>query len=641
MTTNRCYVCGAPREQDQQRCAVCTAALVLKKWYRIERVLGKGGFSTVYQATHIQHGHKLAIKEIAVTSVQHRAQIEAEATVLHHTAIKLGFMPRISHKWSENGRAYLVMEYIEGPTLDELLSPPWSPPQIMQFLATLLDHLARLHDEQVLHRDLKPANIKRRTDGSFVLLDFGIAQRGSSTAMKAGSIEYAPLEQLQGQPADARSDLFSLGATAYHLLTGSLPPNVAMRQGTGTGPRPPSHIIPNLPPVLDALLLHLLELDPADRPPDARIALRQLRQGAPFGRTRSVLPTSRDVISSVGLPTQQWTSVSESGAPQPVLNVGGPTRILTLPLDNLSRPTHNRPANLSDPDGRSFQTSNRIKGVVWSLAFSPDGSSLASGHSDHTLRTWNVSTGSAIRTLTGHTNQPRCVAFSSDGTLLISGSEDTTIRCWRVVDGRCLHTLRANAPIRSIAISPDGLMVASGAYDGTVNLWRIADGRLIETTMEHRGEVRSIVFSPDGALLATGSSDSTAALWHVDSGTRASSLRVHVRQVRSVAFSPDGRRLASCAYDNVACVWDARAGTLLQTLSANTYELRNVAFLRDGTLVATETVDGVVKLWRMNDANLLRTLTGNTREVRCMALSPDAAMIASGSYDNAVRLWRL
>jgi len=124
---------------------------------------------------------------------------------------------------------------------------------------------------------------------------------------------------------------------------------------------------------------------------------------------------------------------------------------------------------------------------------------------------------SELRTLTGHGNYVRSVAFSPDGNTLASGSSDQTIKLWRVRDGRLMKTITGHGNwVRSVAFSPDGNTLASGSYDNTIKLWRVSDGKLMKTLTGHGSSVLSVAFSPDGKTLASGSEDNTIKLWGVE-----------------------------------------------------------------------------------------------------------------------------
>src|SRR5262249_20891809 len=149
---------------------------------------------------------------------------------------------------------------------------------------------------------------------------------------------------------------------------------------------------------------------------------------------------------------------------------------------------------------------------VMSIAFSPEGSTLASGSSDTTVRLWDVATGRALRAFAGHTSGVMSIAFSPEGSILASGSDDTTVRLWDVATGRALRALEGHTNVvRSVAFSPEGSTLASGSADNTVRLWHIATGRCIAILLPcPEGWV---AFTPDGRYKLGG--DIAGSFWHV------------------------------------------------------------------------------------------------------------------------------
>jgi serine/threonine protein kinase len=217
-----------------------TPETVLQGRYRIVRQLGQGGMGAVYEAIDQRLDTTVALKETLFSEERLRKQFEREARLLarlHHPAL-----PRVSDHFSEDDGQFLVMQYIPGDDLSEMMARKrgaFPANQVLTWADQLLDALDYLHtqDPQIVHRDIKPQNLKLTSRGQIILLDFGLAkgQAGEiSRVTTAASIfgytpNYAPLEQIQGLGTDTRSDLYSLGATLYHLLTGVKPPDALTR----------------------------------------------------------------------------------------------------------------------------------------------------------------------------------------------------------------------------------------------------------------------------------------------------------------------------------------------------------------------------------------------------------------------------
>src|SRR6185503_89737 len=213
---------------------------ILQGRYRIVRQLGQGGMGAVYEAVDERLDTVVALKETFFSDERLRKQFEREARLLarlHHQAL-----PRVSDHFSEGEGQFLVMQYIPGDDLSEMMAQrrgPFPTEQVLTWADQLLDALDYLHTQEphIVHRDIKPQNLKLTTRGQIILLDFGLAkgQAGEiSRVTTSASIfgytpNYAPLEQIQGLGTDSRSDLYSLAATIYHLMTGVKPPDALTR----------------------------------------------------------------------------------------------------------------------------------------------------------------------------------------------------------------------------------------------------------------------------------------------------------------------------------------------------------------------------------------------------------------------------
>ena len=277
---------------------------------------------------------------------------------------------------------------------------------------------------------------------------------------------------------------------------------------------------------------------------------------------------------------------------------------------------------------------------VYSVAFSPDGKTLASGSYDNTIKLWDVQSGKLTTTLEGHSNRVNSVAFSPDGKTLASGSSDKTIKLWDVQSGKLTTTLEGHSgTVYSVAFSPDGKTLASGSSDKTIKLWDVQSGKLTTTLEGHSNWVYSVAFSPDGKTLASGSSDKTIKLWDVQSGKLTTTLEGHSGTVYSVAFSPDGKTLASGSDDNTIKLWDVQSGKLTTTLEGHSGTVYSVAFSPDGKTLASGSDDNTIKLWDVQSGKLTTTLEGHSNRVNSVAFSPDGKTLASGSYDNTIKLW--
>jgi WD40 repeat protein len=290
--------------------------------------------------------------------------------------------------------------------------------------------------------------------------------------------------------------------------------------------------------------------------------------------------------------------------------------------------------------GKLLRTLQGHADEVSSVAWSPDGKILASGSYDQTVKLWEAATGKLLSTLQGHTGQVCSVAWSPDGKTLASGSSDQTVKLWEAATGKLLSTLQGHSdPVWSVAWSPDGKTLASGSSDQTVKLWEAATGKVLTTLQGHTGEVGSVAWSPDGKTLASGSYDQTVKLWEAATDKLLSTLQGHTGQVRSVAWSPDGKTLASGSFDHTVKLWDAATGKPLATLQGHTDAVTSVGWSPDGKTLASGSGDQTVKLWEAATGKLLTSLQGHTDWVYSVAWSPDGKTLASGSSDHTVRLW--
>jgi WD40 repeat protein len=292
--------------------------------------------------------------------------------------------------------------------------------------------------------------------------------------------------------------------------------------------------------------------------------------------------------------------------------------------------------------GKEITTLTGHSSSVKSVSFSPDGKTLASGSEDNTIKVWNLATGKAITTLTGHDSLVRSVSFSPDGKTLASGSGDKTIKVWNLATGKPITSLTGHSDwVNSVSFSPDGKTLASGSGDNTIKVWNLATGKEITTLTGHDSLVRSVSFSPDGKTLASGSGDNTIKVWNLTTGKEITTLTGHSSWVNSVSFSPDGKTLASASGDKTIKVWNLATGKEITTLTGHSSWVNSVSFSPDGKTLASGSADDTIKVWNLATGKEITTLTGHSLSVRSVSFSPDGKTLASGSEDNTIKVWNL
>ncbi|MBD1821349.1 hypothetical protein H6F51_02295 [Cyanobacteria bacterium FACHB-DQ100] len=279
-------------------------------------------------------------------------------------------------------------------------------------------------------------------------------------------------------------------------------------------------------------------------------------------------------------------------------------------------------------------------GNVWSVAFSPDGTTLAASDTAGAIHLWNVLERQKILTCDGHQHWVCEIAFSPEGDLIVSASGDNTVKIWSTKTGECWRTLSDHQDwVISIAVSPTAPILASSSADRTIRLWDLYTGKLIRVLEGHQHWICKVAFSPDGRMLASGSDDRTIKLWSVETGECLKTIEGHTNTVRGVTFSPDGTMLASGSEDATIKLWDIQTASCVRTLTGHLDQVRCVNFSPDGQLILSSSFDQTIKLWDRSTGQCLRTLHQHRGVVRSAVFSPTGNMIASGSADQSVRLW--
>ncbi|MCA6091055.1 WD40 repeat domain-containing protein [Streptomyces sp. SCA3-4] len=274
---------------------------------------------------------------------------------------------------------------------------------------------------------------------------------------------------------------------------------------------------------------------------------------------------------------------------------------------------------------------NGHRATVNTVAYSPDGRTLATGSDDHTVKLWEAGSGKALATFRGHTDSVNALAFSPDGRTLASVSHDRSAKLWDVATHKTLATLLGHqGAVLSVAFSPDGRTVATAGHDRTIRLWDVATHRQTAALTGHTQQVMGLAFSPDNRTLASACNDHTVKLWDTAASKESATLEGHTDAVMSAAFSPDGRTLVTAGVDHTARLWDITTARPLATLTGHTGTVARAAFFPDGRTVATAGHDRTVRLWDTATGETTATLAGD-QPLNGLDISPDGQRLATVS----------
>jgi WD40 repeat protein len=274
------------------------------------------------------------------------------------------------------------------------------------------------------------------------------------------------------------------------------------------------------------------------------------------------------------------------------------------------------------------------------VAFSPDGSLMASADVDGKIHLWDATSGQPKLSWQAHSDYSWRLSFSPDGQTIASGSiHDCLIKLWDVKTGQLLGEPISIVKMSwAVQFSPDGRWLAIGEEEGYLELWDVATRTRLAILEGHFGIVQSVAFSPDGQWLASGGGDSAVRLWDLSTFSQVRQFDGHSLSVWSVTFSPDGQRLASASLDETVRLWHLTTGESI-CFEGHTAPVWSVVFSPDGSLLATTGQDQTIRLWNLQTEQPLRTLLGHQACVPAIAFNPDGKTLLSGSTDGVQKVW--
>jgi eukaryotic-like serine/threonine-protein kinase len=713
--------------------------------YRLNRLLGQGGFANVYLGEHVYLRTQAAIKVLRArlaSSEQDNFLNEARtiATLDHQHIVRvLEFGVN-----APEDIPFLVMTYAPNGALRERHPRGSRLPLaiILPYVRQVAAALQYAHDQKVIHRDIKPENMLLGRNDNILLSDFGIAliaQSSHSQSMQemAGTLAYMAPEQLHGRPRYA-SDQYSLAIVIYEWLSGERP-----FQGTFTelasqhmfATPPPLNIkLPGISPDVERVIMTALSKDPQQRFGSIRAFANALEQashaGQPFlfpqspisltspsGNESNSLLQSQTLMNSIGF-TPPNTSIPEAlhtpPASVPAPETPIPAPMTPMPIDSttpvLSQPAYPQPTVRDRPaprlsrrtallglglsivglsgvggylywrenvSGTSTSGSNSTRPPstsrptpvpqgtvfviyhghvlpVYAVAWSPDGTRIASASNDGTVHVWDAATGGQhhIFKYHGHHGSVNAVAWSPDGNLIASAGSDLTVQVWdasQTGEGSTSSvTYRGHSGnIRTLAWSADNTRIASGGDDKTVQVWDAKKGTHLFTWSGHVKQIWSVAWSPDNTRIVSGSVDQTAQVWsatqsqpNVTSQYALAIYKNHSGEVKSVAWSPDSKRIVSASNDKTVQVWDPTTGHHFLTYTGHKDVLNAVAWTPNDRRIVSGSGDYTVRIWDASAEKQLFVFSGHHLAVHSVAWSPDKQRVASASDDWSVQVWQ-
>ncbi|MEM7533886.1 MAG: CHAT domain-containing protein [Chloroflexota bacterium] len=287
-----------------------------------------------------------------------------------------------------------------------------------------------------------------------------------------------------------------------------------------------------------------------------------------------------------------------------------------------------------------FSANLHHQGTVWSVAYHPDGQTIASAGADGTIRIWRADDLTPISLLFGHAGQVYAISYSRDGTHIVSASADQTVRMWNVSSGEQVAQFDGHSDeVVSVAYSPDETHIVSGSKDSTVRVWEVASGQQVMKFDGHSNWINSASYSPDGTHIVSGSHDNTVRIWSVASGKQVMQFNGHSNWVRAVGYSPDGTHIVSGSADQTVRIWHIAGKKQVMELSGHSAWVLSVSYSPDGVHIISSSADKTVRIWDVSSGQQVSRFDGHSGYVSSVSYSPDRRYIVTGSYDNTIQIW--
>jgi WD40 repeat protein/predicted Ser/Thr protein kinase len=675
--------------------------------YELLEEIARGGMGVVYRARQLSLNRIVALKVVLhgpFSSADFVRRFRNEAQVV--AALRHPNIVAIHEIGEHQGNHFISLEFIDGMSFAQLARErPVSAFRAARYVKIVAEAVEHAHQRGILHRDLKPSNILLDIFDQPRITDFGLAKLVNSgadlttTGQVLGSPNYMPPEQAIGKSSGdtPQSDVYSIGAILYELLTGR-PPfqgetlQAILTQVQEAEPVPPQRLNPATPANLQTICLKCLQKELARRYPSAQALAEDLGnflEGKPIrARPVSLIERTwlwcrrRPLLASVWAGLVVAVSLGVSGIlwewRQAEFHAQGELKQRLM----VEREAAETRLNLYAADVAA--ASQAVQNGNFGLARRTL-EQLRPKHGETDLRQfewfylWNLCRGNQIATLAGHALTVSCTAFSPDGKWLATGSQDGKIKIWITATGKNVATLDVTTnAVWSAAFAAGGEKLLTG-YDQGVALWNTAtwrrekdfagelaalskSGDLMATAesspfyWERSGAVRlfnwrtgqllgqlgspgrTLALSADGRLLAVAGKSGGITVWDTATLKLLFDWPSGI-PVWSLNFSPDGRELLSAGWSSQVSLWQLDGKSPPRTFACGQLHAWSAVFSADGATIATTSSDQTVRLWNRASLTLKSILRGHESEVWCAAFSPDGKLLATGGKDHKAMLW--
>jgi serine/threonine protein kinase len=564
------------------------------------QLIGAGAFAEVYLGRHIHLDTPAAVKVLTATLTEDEiGRFRDEARTVRN--LKHPHILPVLDFGMEGHIPYIVMEYAPNGTLRQrhFRNARIPLPAIVSYVKQVAAALQYVHGQKLIHRDIKPENLLIGANNEILLSDFGIAADVHSSMTRrardiAGTVYYMAPEQIAGQPQPA-SDQYALGVVVYEWLAGTPP-------FTGRYEEVIARHLSAMPPTLQRAGITLpLEVEQVIMTTLAKDYRQRFGSVDAFARALEEALTSSTTLA--------------------------PAKKLPVPS-----------SYVSTYDGHTAP--------VWTVAWSPDQTRIASAGQDRTVQVWEIKTGHCQLTYGEHTDLVWHVAWSADGSLIASAGDDNRVQIWQAQSGRHVFSYQGNSDrLWAMSWSRDNTHIATANNDGSIQVWNAHNGQHTLTYREHTARVHALTWSPDSSLIASADYDGMVRIWHAGTGQYRLLYRGHElttsTPIYAIAWSPDGTRLASADYSGSIQVWNCLDGRLLHTYRGHAAVVYSVAWSPDSKLIASASDDHTVQVWQALSGNIVFTYRKHSAPVRSAAWSSNGALIASGALDGSVHVWQI